>query len=81
MPKLIAYGNAQNLRRCNGVDVVVVIERLDKLLVAAHMRKQAQFYLRIVRAYKHAILPGNKRTLDILSLVAPCRNVLKVGIR
>ena len=76
----LAHGDAEDLRSGDCVDIVVVIERLDELLVAAHMSKQAKFDLRIVRAHEHATVAGDKRTLYVLCLVASCRDILKIGI-
>ena len=69
-----------NAGRCGSVNVVPRAEVFNHALVAAQLRHDAEFNLRIVGREKRTPLLWHKSLADFAPVIAANRNVLQVGI-
>src|SRR5262249_1990624 len=76
----VLLGDAMNLHRNGGVNVLVVSEGLAHRLIAGKMSEQAQLNLRVIGGQKSPTLLRQKRLANLLPHFSTDRNVLQIGI-
>ena len=77
----LGQGDAVDLRRRGGMDVIPVAERLHEVPVLAEVRHDAELDLRVVRGHDHALRrPRDEGLADLLSAFGADGDVLQVRV-
>ena len=74
----LGLGDAEHLRRGDGVDVEAAFERVDEARVLGEVREHAQLDLRVVGGEQAAAVVGDERAAELAAVGRAHRDVLQV---